>query len=421
MRRISVLLLLAACGGGSDAPAKATALCTTTLPPKAQLPPPSPPTPVPPPTRPSRIVVEVDLKLASIVKELEAKVGPRLAEERNRPIGAAGHLNYTVDRGPFSATVEKDALVIRTDIRARADACKGSSCYASCTPEGRATASISLRLGADYRFAPSRVQFVFTRGCEVKVLGGLIRVDVTPTIEGQLQPSLRRVEHHIDASLPPLKPRAEKLWAELAKPRSLPLGGCAVVNARGLVEGPIRGTPEALEVRLGLVAYPEIHAHPCDPPAPSPLPPLAQDPSMPAEDEVLLGLVSPLENAAHALQTGPVTRASAVQSGAQAQLDVTVHGAACGDAAALANVVWADDKRSLRFDAPEVVATQTFAPAIDPSALAAVVPTLAAAAGGPSVNVSATVTDVKPFAVVLRDNNVLASVVVRGSLELSEK
>lgn len=422
MRSHWFLLLLAGCSGDPKPAPAAVTLCKTTLPPKAALTP-LPPAPVAPPTRPSRIVTQVDLKLASLVKELETRVAPRLAEERDKPIGAAGHLNYTVDRGPFSATVENDALVVRTDIHARAEACKGRQCYASCAPEGKATATVSLRLTPDYRFAPSRVQFAFTRGCEVKALGGLLRVDVTPMIEAQVQPALRRVEQQIDASLPPMKPRAEKLWLELAKQRPLPLGGCATANARGITQGPISGTPEALKVRLGLTAYPEIRSQPCaqTPPPLPPLPPLAQEPAMPAEDDVLLGLASSLATTANAIQTGPITRASVVQSGAQALVDVTVHGEACGDAAAFANVLWADDKRSLRFDAPDAVAKQTFMPAIDPTALPGVVPTLAASMSDPSVNVSAKVSDVKPLAATVRSGDVLATVIVRGSLGLSEK
>ncbi|MBX3231878.1 MAG: DUF4403 family protein [Labilithrix sp.] len=422
MRWAALLFLVGTACGGESPKASEPVLCRTTLPPKPPLAAPLPPAPVPPPAGPSRVVAQAELKLASIVKELEGKVAPRIAEQRGRPIGAAGQLNVVVDRGPFSAAVENDALVVRTDVRARAEACKGSSCYASCAPEGRATATVSLRLGPDYRFAPSKVAFAFTKGCEVKVLGGFLRIDVTPTIAAEVQSALRRVEQQIDASLPPLKPRAEKLWAELAKPRPLPLGGCAIVNPRGLAQGPIAGTPELLAVRIGVSAYPEVRSQPCEPAAPAPpLPPLAQEPAMPEEDDVLLGLVSPLASAAGAIQNGPVTRAAVVQSGAQAQVDVTVRGESCGDAAALANVAWADDRRSLHFDAPEVVTKQTFAPAIDPSALPSVVPALAAAATEPGVAVSAKVSAVKPKVVVLRGGDVVASVAVRGNLTLTER
>jgi hypothetical protein len=372
-------------------------------------------------THPSRIVAQVDLLLAPIVKELEAKVAPRLADEREKPAGAAGHLNYTVDRGPFRAFVEHDALVIRTDIRAHAEACKNRSCYASCSPEGTATASVPLRLAPDYRFAPSHVAFAFSKGCEVKVLGGFLRIDVTPTIAAQIEPQLRRVEQQIDGSLPPMRPRAEKLWSELGKARTLPLGACATVHPRGLVEGPIAGTAEAMQVRLGLIAYPEIRSGgsgPCVSDSPGPLPPLAQDPSMPPEDDAVLALVSPL--AGVSIVGGAITRAAIVQSADKAQLDVTLHGPSCGDTTLFTNVEWAEDQSSLRFAAPEVK-SQTFPPAISPSALPAAVPALAASVSDPSVNVSAKVTDVKPLSVVLRNGDIVAYTAARGSIGLAQK
>lgn len=431
MRRLSSFLFFlfatcAACGGGAPPPkskpepkSSSVALCTTTLPPRSPVPAPLPPTPPPAVTRPSRVVAEVELKLAPIVKELEAKVAPRLAEERDRPAGAAGHLNYTVDRGPFRASVERDALVIRTDVRARAEACKNRSCYASCSPEGTATATVPLRLAPDYRFTPSRVTFAFSKRCEVKVLGGILRIDVTPTIAAQIEPHLRRVEQQIDGSLPPMRPQADKLWAELNKPRPLPLGACAAIHPRGLVEGPISGTPETLKVRLGLVAYPEIRsAGPCDPAPAGPLPPLAQDPAMPAEDDAVLALVSPLASAN--IVGGPVTRAAIVQSADRAQLDVTLHGERCGDATLLSAVEWTESGDALRFAAAEVK-TQTFAPALVPTALPLAVPALASSMSDPSVNVSAKVTDVKPMSVALRDGDIVAYTLARGRVELAQK
>jgi hypothetical protein len=416
MKRFALVLLFACTGKPPTPPPVET--CKVHLPPRGAVPPPAPPTDPPPMTHASRIVAEVDLKLSSITGDLEKKVPPRLADEHGKPAGGAGHLNYTVDRGPFTATVEHDALVIHTDIHAHAEACKGKDCYASCAPEGKASAAVSLRLDSQYRFTPSHVTFAFTKGCEVKVLGGILRVDVTPMIAAQLEPTLRNVEHQIDGSLPPMQPQAAKLWSELGKPRSLPLGGCAVVNPRNLVEGPIAGTPDALRVRIGLNAYPEITSTPCGaPPAQPPLPPLAQDPTMPGEDDVVLALTSPLASAN--IVGGSVTRAAIVQSGAQAQLDVTLHGETCGDETITAPVEWADGS-SLRFAAADVRA-QTFATAISPSVLPMAVPALASSVSDPTVTVSAKVTSTSPLVAVLRNGNVVAYAIAHGSLQLAER
>ncbi len=403
-------------------------------------------------TRPSRLVAHVEMRLASLAKELEVTIGARLAEERNRSIGIGGHLNYTVDRGPFSVAVEGDSLVVRTDVTSRAEACRGSSCYASCEPRGRATATVPLRLTPDYRFPPSRVSFTFTRGCEIRALGGMLKVDVTPTIEGQLAPALRRVEQEIDRKLPPLRPQAERLWAEIGKPREIPLGGCVVTNPHAIALGPVSGTAESLRMRFGLVAYPEVRSR-CGDVAPArPLPRLAQDPAMPAEDDLVLALVSPLARAAAALEgTDPfdaggararIARAAAVPAGSLAQLDLGLRGEACGDVGVRTAFGWTDDGRSLRLGLPifangerERVASVSLAPdvfirslsevhippPVPPDSLKELVPTIAASMSDSSMDVSAKVSDVKPLDVVLRGEDLAASVLVRGSVELKQR
>ncbi len=392
------------------------------------------------------------MKLASLAKELEGKVSPRLAEERNKGIGIGGHLNYTVDRGPFSVAIEGDSLVVRTDVRSRAEACRGSSCYASCEPQGRATATVPLRLTPDYRFAPSRVAFTFTRGCEIRALGGMLKIDVTPTIHAQLAPSLRRVEQEIDGKLPVLRPQAERLWAEIGKSRELPLGGCVVTNPRGIVEGPVSGSAESLRVRFGIVAYPEIRSR-CGEAAPArPLPPLAQDPALPAEDDLVLALVSPLATAATRLEgTDPfdaggararIARASAVPAGPLALLDLGLRGEACGDLGVRAKFGWTDDGRSLRLASPtfttgerERAASVSLAPdvfvrslgqvrippPVAPETLKELVPAIASSMSDRSLDVSAKVSQVMPLDVVLRGEDLAASVLVRGSVELKQR
>jgi hypothetical protein len=417
------------------------------------------PAPVPPPTnRSSRLIAHVELKNASIAKELEAKIPPRLADEKNRPIGVAGHLNYVVDRGPFTVAVEGDTLVVRTDIHGHAEACRGAQCYASCDPQGRATATVPLRLTPDYRFAPSKVVFTFTRGCEVKVLGGMVRIDATPTIQGQLQPALRRVEQEIDAKLPPLRPQAERLWAEMNKARNMPMGtGCVQVHPRGIVQGPVAGTPEAMKVRFGLIAYPEIRTGAaCDAAAlagvKQPLPPLAQDPTLPAEDDLVVALVGPLQTTLATVEASPPFDAGNARTriaksvaipvrGPLAQLDLSLKGEACGDVAIRSPITWNDDARSLRLSLPYLmpgererigaalnpeILTQSLSrlriqPALAPDALVEVVPSLAASMSDATVESSAKVTDLKPLDAALRGEDLVASILLRGTIELKQR
>jgi hypothetical protein len=473
IRRAFVGLILVACGA-SDASRKGGGAtleesCRIQLAPRGsdRIPASAAIAPAPAPPRSSRLVTHVELKLAALAKELETKVTPRLAEERNRSIGVAGHLNYTLDRGPFTVAVEGDALVVRTDVRSRAEACRGSSCYASCEPQGRATATVPLRLTPEYRFAPSRVAFSFTRGCEVRALGGMLKIDVTPTIQAQLAPALRRVEEEINGKLPQLRPQAERLWSELGKTRSLPLGGCMMTNAFGIVEGPVTGTPETIRVRFGLLAHPQIRSRcsetssaPSVAPA-KPLPPLGQDLALPSEDDLVLTLVSALEVTASGLEgTSPfaipggrarIARAVAIPSvvggaapraPALARLDLGVRGDLCGDVLVESVLAWGEDGRSLRLAAPVLapgereraaaasldaervmrsLATVRFPPSLPPETLKELVPSLASAMSDPSVEVSAKVSAVKVHDVVVRGDDVEASVLVRGNVELKQR
>jgi len=278
-----------------------------------------------------------------LAKELEGKVPPRIAEERGKDISMAGSLNYTADRGPLSVAIEGEMLVVRTDVRIHAEACTKGRCYAGCDPVARTTASVPLRLTSEYRFAPSRVTAQFTQPCKVRALGGFVQVDLTPTIQGQMAPALRRVEQDIDGKLPPIRPQAERMWRELDKPRELPLGACLVTNPRGISQGPPSGTPDSLKARFGIVAYPEVYTKCGAAPPPRPLPPLGQEPQMPPEDDLMLAIVSPLASMGGAFESaspfdaggGRVRAVHAVvaSSGSSAQVDFNLRGDACGDVA----------------------------------------------------------------------------------------
>lgn len=405
--------------------------------------------------RPSRLVAVIDLKLAPLKTALDAKVPPRLAEERNKTIGIAGHLNYTVDRGPLAVAVEGESLVLRTDIRARAEACRGNACYASCEPRGRATATVPLRLGPDYQFAPSRVAFAFDRGCEVRALGGLVKVDVTPTIQGELGPALRRVEREIDQNLrdQSMRAQAERLWAEMSKTRPLPLGACVVTNPRGIVQGPASGGGESARAMFGVLAYPEIRTKCGEPAAPRPLPPLGRQPELPPSDELLVGLVSPLARVASSLESaeafdagGARTRASHVvasSAGSRAQLEISLRGEACGDVAVRSAFEWTTDGRALRPVAPAFVAgereraalsslgpdallrgfitTMRAPPPVAVESLKELVPSIVQGLSDPSVDVRAVVDDVKPTVAVVRGDDLVAVVALRGHVQITQR
>lgn len=371
------------------------------------------------------------MRLTSLAQELDARVPRRVAEERNHGIGLAGHLNYVVDRGPFTIAAEGESLLVRTELHGHAEACANGRCYASCDPVAVATAAVPLRLTPAFRFSPSRVTVAFTRGCQVRALGGFVRIDVTQAIEGQLGPALRGVEKEIDARLPQPRPQAERLWKELSAPRPLPLGSCVVVNPRGIVQGPMTPLGATLRARFALVASPELRTRCGDAPSPTPLPPLAHDPRLPPEDDLVVTIVSPLASAMASLSPSDpfaldgsrvrITRASASAAGAALDVDLSVRGEACGDLAVRTPLAWTDDGKGIRFTSPELATVPPMATALSPEALRDVVPGLASSLSDPSIDVKATISDAKPIAAYARGDDLAATVRVRGTVDIAQR
>lgn len=397
--RACLPFLLAACGGPAATGGGATRepVCRVAL-----VPAPGPATPRPT----TRAVTHVVLPLAQLGRELEARVPKRIAEERDRDIGMAGRLQITVDRGPLALTVESERLLVRAPLRARVDACAKGRCYASCEPEAMATVAVPLRLTPDFAFPPSRAEVAITRGCQVKALGGLLRVDVTPMVESAARAQMRRVEQDVDARLPKLRPQAERLWRTLEAPLPLP-AFCVEARPAALVQGPSTAADGVIRLRFALAASPEVRARCGAPAAARPLPPLVQDAALPAEDDLDVALVS-------STSTG-----------------VLVRGVDCGDGVrAIASAAWADDGRGVRLEGAKVegagdeVATRLardarLTPLLAPEGLREAIPLLAGALGDASVDVRPRVTRVTPTTATLRDPEELAATVrVRGAVEI---
>src|SRR6188508_3555985 len=141
--------------------------------------------------RESQLVVHGEAPLSTLSLALEQRIQKRLAEGRFG-IGPGGTVSYSVERGALSLSVTTTSLVIEAPVSARAEACRGQSCYASCEPQAVVQASVPLLLRPDYRFEPSAISLKFTRGCKVRALGGLLTIDVTPTLESELRPELAK-------------------------------------------------------------------------------------------------------------------------------------------------------------------------------------------------------------------------------------
>jgi hypothetical protein len=448
---LALLALFDACGGppagGANAPAPADR-CGDVLAPSLA------PAPVPRPTPPldvaaSTIVVHVDVGVSGVRRELEAKVPKRIAEERDHDIGMAGRLEYTVDRGAIAVSAQGDALVVETPLVAHVRACAKGRCYAGCDPEARATARVPLRVDANYKLGPASVRIDVTRGCELRALGGLLRVDVTPILVQRLAQERPRIEASINHELPDLRPTAARLWSELSQVHALPLGACAVVSPEGLVQGPASASGDAAHLTFGLVARPEIRLR-CGQALPpgKPLPPLGSSPSLAPDGDVHLAFVLPGTSAEQALTGAALDLGKARAVIRKATGDAAtgfllgVRGEACGEyRASVVGLAWKDDA-ALHLTGAEVAAADAprlVGEGLDPTGLARGVesasiavpmavhdlvrtlPELVQGLSDANATIGARVLDGQPERAGLRGTDLIAVAKLRGSVTVQPK
>jgi hypothetical protein len=400
----------------------------------------------------SQIVVHLQHELAPIASILEGRVQKRLADGQFR-IGPGGTVTYSAQRGALSLSVTRSALVVETPVQAQAQACRGESCYASCTPEAVVRAEVPLLLRADYGFEPARVSLRFTRGCKVRALGGFLTIDVTPTLQSELEPQLANVARLIDRQLPNLRAEVEKGWAQAAAPRELPLGACFVLEPQGIVQGPLEPSTEILQARFALLGLPELRTR-CGTAAPAaPLPPLRRDAALPPEGVVHFGMVTALSDLARGFQAAPpaalreqslrVSRAEVTARGSDVTSELTLSGSVCGTVALDARLEFEGDGRYIGIAArgwprgeSERIAAEGLqptelanmlakmprvAPLLSAPALRAAALMLAAELSHPPVSVSATVSSSRAAGAVARGDDLVAWLEARGSLLVTRR
>lgn len=420
-----------------------------------------PPAPAPAPAstvaplraaRESQLVVHAETPLSALSRQLEQRIQKRLAEGRFR-IGPGGTVSYSVERGALSLSVTSTSLLIETPVAARAEACRGSGCYASCEPQAVVRASVPLLLRPDYRFEPSLVSLRFTRGCAVRALGGLLTIDLTPTLESELQPELAKVSRQIDQQLPDLRGDIAQAWAELAQPRLLPLSGCLLLQPRAVVQGAFTPSTSVLRANFAVLATPELRSGCGDQAPPKPLPALERDLALPEEGAVRLGMVTPLEGfersflaaaPVHASQRTVQVRGARLAARAS-DVDVTfaLGGDVCGSATVGAVPDFSGDGQRIGLEratlskperqrwqtarvdgqalATALVASANVTPLLSLSALREAVPLLAQALSRPSLQVSARMSSARAAGAAARGDELVAWIEARGSVTLEQK
>jgi hypothetical protein len=396
--------------------------------------------------------VHGEAPLSTLARTLEQRIQKRLAEG-HFGIGPGGTVTYSVERGGLSLSVTSTALLIETPVSARAEACRSSSCYASCEPEAVVKASVPLLLRPDYRFEPSAVSLQLTRGCKVRALGGLLTIDLTPTLEAELRLELAKVARQIDQQLPDLRADFERAWAELAVPRPLPFSGCLLLQPRAIVQGPLTRSTTMLRANFAVLATPELRSHCGDQAPPKALPSLTRDLGLPDEGAVLLGMVTPLQGfersslaaaPVHASQRNlRVTGARVAARASDVAVTFDLAGDVCGRTTVGAVPEFSGDGRLIGLAhatlgtaererwrasgvdgqalAPALIASSHVTPLLSVSAFRAVAPTLARALSRPTLQVSARVSSARAAGAAARGDDLVAWLEAHGSVTIQQK
>jgi hypothetical protein len=316
----------------------------------------------PKPIEPSLIPVEATVELAIARKTVESQVPKRVASGSGVPVGTAGQVTYTIDRGPFSFVMVGESLVARTDLTIKASVCKpvpGLGCvqYGSCTPLARVDAGLPTQLTDQYALKASTVNIVVTRRCLMTALD----IDVTPILESKAAEEAKKIKAKIDASLP--NPRKEVAHAWELSQTSLPLAkdSCVQLHPRSLVQGPTTIVKDQLVARFAVVADPTVDS-PCggDEPKPFDLPPLAHDAKLDPRFAVHLPVrvaTASIEAAwqkaitGKSFEAGPtltVQKLAARPSAVGFDLDLEVNGPACTTLFFEGTPQWDEGKHAVR-------------------------------------------------------------------------
>lgn len=204
----------------------------------------------------SQLSIAVSVPKLELEQQLGRLVPKTLAKASRRSVGAAGRVDYHVERDALTLLVSEGELVTSTRLVADIDVCKplGPVClhYGRCRPEWQARVTVPSVVSLDEPPRP-RLSLGMTRGCVLSPVG----YDATPELERITQEQARSARGQIAARVAEAH---ERMVAGVrAAQRGRPLGdGCVRLEPVTVQQTPIREREGKLEFALLVRARVEL-------------------------------------------------------------------------------------------------------------------------------------------------------------------
>ncbi len=185
----------------------------------------------------SHLAIRAQLSEGFINDLLDDHLPRRLAEERDRHVGAPGRATYRVERGRLSLVQRKRDVSFELPLSADISVCKpfGKSCfrYGACHPAFTLSLGVAERMDERFDFEVPTLSYRTLEGCR-------IGIDVTSQIETIVDRELESARKRLRAQWPDLRQYASDLSRHRDDPIPLYSGRCARWDEIELTQQPLQ-------------------------------------------------------------------------------------------------------------------------------------------------------------------------------------
>jgi hypothetical protein len=206
----------------------------------------------------SRVGMGAELGVAELTSLISQKVPETLAHEKNRSIGMAGRVDYTVTRGDIALHTTPEALQISMPLDGKIDVCKplGPFCpdYGHCKPKWDVKINVPTNYSEDPRLR-ARPSVELANRCVLQPVG----YDATSELERITHDQARQIKDRINGELGRVQGKLDDAWTQLAEPSHIAPGVCVSWHSERLEYAAPKINDKVLSAAAELVGQLDTH------------------------------------------------------------------------------------------------------------------------------------------------------------------